>query len=88
MFEGLGGMSRRRVRSRAQDLVKLARQLVQTPGLTWVEANNTIYKPGGPFARLFAAASDRLAFSKTTESREIDALIDSLPDPPVRPERK
>ena len=41
----------------------------------------------GPFARLFTNAKDRIAFSKTEESREIDQLIDSLPEPPVGPQR-
>jgi hypothetical protein len=44
--------------------------------------------PGGPFARLFATAKDRLAFDKVEESRQIDRLIDSLPEPPVGPQRR
>jgi hypothetical protein len=77
-------MSKRSTESRAQDLLALARKLAETPGLTWVEVNNGIYGLGGPFARLFATTADRLAFSETAESREVDALIDSLPDPPAR----
>ena len=72
----------------AQELLTLARKLSETPGLTWVEANNAVYGPGGPFARLFPAAKDRVAFAKTEESREIDRLIDSLPEPPVGPQRR
>lgn len=60
----------------------------QPPGLTWVEANNAVYAPGGPFSRLFPNATERGEFSRTEESRQIDELIDSLPEPPVRPERK
>jgi hypothetical protein len=66
----------------------LARKLAETPGLTWVEANNTIFGPGGPFVRLFPKPKDRVAFAKSPESREIDRLIDSLPDPPIRPQRR
>jgi predicted HicB family RNase H-like nuclease len=56
--------------------------------LTWVEANNAIYGPGGPFTRLFPTAKDRLAFAKTDESRQIDELLDRLPEPAVAPQRR
>ena len=78
-------MSKTRIRDRARELLTLARKLAETPGLTWVEANNAVYGPGGPFARLFPSVADRLAFAKSDESKQIDALIDSLPDPPDEP---
>jgi predicted HicB family RNase H-like nuclease len=81
-------MSKRSLASRAQELLARARHLAQTPGLTWVEANNAIYGPGGPFGRLFPNAKDRVAFAKTNESRQIDDLIDSLPEPAVGPQRR
>jgi predicted HicB family RNase H-like nuclease len=81
-------MSKRTIESRAQDLLTRARKLAQSSGLTWVEANNAIYGPGGPFARLFPSDKDRVAFAKTKESRQVDRLIDSLPEPPVGPQRR
>jgi predicted HicB family RNase H-like nuclease len=81
-------MPKRSTESRAQELLKRARQLAQMSGLTWVEANNAIYGPGGPFARLFPSAKDRAAFAKTKASRQIDQLIDSLPEPAVGPQRR
>lgn len=81
-------MSKQGIKTRAKELLTLAGKLAQTPGLTWVEANNAVYGPGGPFARLFASAKDRVAFAKTAESRQIDRLIDSLPEPPVGPQRR
>jgi hypothetical protein len=81
-------MSRRSIQSRAQELLTLVRKLAETPGLTWVEANNAVYGPGGPCARLFPSAKDRVAFSKLEESGHIDQLIDSLPEPPVGPQRR
>jgi predicted HicB family RNase H-like nuclease len=86
----IGGiaMAKRSIESRAQDLLSLARNLAETSGLTWVEANNAVYGPGGPFARLFPTAKDRVAFAKTEASREIDHLIDSLPEPSVGPQRR
>ena len=55
-------MSKRSTKSRANELLTLARKLAETPGLTWIEANNAVYGPGGPFARLFPSATDRTAF--------------------------
>jgi hypothetical protein len=81
-------MSKRSIKSRAQELLTLGRRLAETPGLTWVEANNAVYGPGGPFARLFPSARDRTAFAKTEESHELDQLIDGLPEPPVGPQRR
>jgi hypothetical protein len=81
-------MAKRRIDNRARELLGRARKLAETAGVTWVEANNAIYGPGGPFARLFPGAKDRAAFAKTKESREIDHLIDSLPEPPVGPQRR
>jgi hypothetical protein len=81
-------MSKRSMKSRTTELLTLARRLAETPGLTWVEANNAVYGPGGPFARLFPSAADRTAFAKTGASRLIDELIDRLPEPPVGPQRR
>ena len=81
-------MSKRSIKSRAQELLALGRRLAETPGLTWVEANNVVYGPGGPFARLFPGGRDRAAFAQTEESRQLDALIDGLPEPPVGPQRR
>jgi hypothetical protein len=81
-------MSKRNIEGRAQELLTLARKLAETPGLTWVEANNAIYGPGGPYARLFSTARDRAVFARSEASRRIDELIDSLPEPPVGPQRR
>ena len=81
-------MGKRSTKNGVQDLLTLARKLVETPGLTWVEADNAIYGPGGPFVRLFPTRSDRAAFARTKERKQIDELIDSLPDPSVGPQRR
>jgi hypothetical protein len=81
-------MSKRTIKSRARELLALGRRLAETPGLTWVEANNAVYGPGGPFARLFPSARDRAAFAKSEESRQLDELIDGLPEPRVGPQRR
>jgi hypothetical protein len=85
---GISTVKKLSIRERAQVLLNLARKLAETPGLTWVDANNAVYNPTGPFARLFPTRSDRVAFGKTKESQLIDEAIDSLPEPPVRREPK
>ena len=75
------------MQSRAQELLDFARGL-QDSGLTWVEANNAIYGPGGRFVTLFPTKTDRMAFAKMDESRQIDELIDNLPEPDVRSSRQ
>jgi predicted HicB family RNase H-like nuclease len=80
-------MAKRSVKSRAQELLDFARSL-QDSGLTWVEANNSIYGPGGRFVTLFPTKTDRLAFARTAASRRLDELIDNLPEPDVRSSRE
>jgi HicB family len=75
------------MKSRAQELLEVARSLKDS-GLTWVEANNAIYGPGGRFVQLFPTKTDRMAFARMEESRKIDELIDSLPEPDIRPSRE
>jgi hypothetical protein len=81
-------MAKPSIEGRARELLTRARELAQTSGLTWVEANNAIYGPGGLFARLFPNAKERAAFAKTKESRQVDRLIDGLPEPPTGPQRR
>jgi predicted HicB family RNase H-like nuclease len=80
-------MGKPSMKSRVQELLDFARSL-QDSGLTWVEANNAIYGPGGRFVKLFPTKADRVAFARTEESHKIDELIDSLPEPDVRSSRE
>jgi predicted HicB family RNase H-like nuclease len=56
--------------------------------MTSLADGTALYGPGGPFASLFPNAKDRAAFTKTKESRQVDRLIDSLPEPPAGPQRR
>ena len=80
-------MGKPNMKSRVQELLDFARSLKDS-GLTWVEANNAIYGPGGRFVKLFPTKADRVAFARTAESRTIDELVDSLPEPDVRSSRE
>ena len=75
------------MKRRVQELLDFARSLKDS-GLTWVEANNAIYGPGGRFVTLFPTKADRVAFARTEESHKIDELVDSLPEPDVRSSRE
>ncbi len=76
------------IKEKAQALLALAEKLVHVPGLTWVDASNIVFSPGGPYARLFGTAAERAAFCRSKECVRIDELIGSLPEPPVRAEPK
>ena len=77
-------MRKATIKKNGEALLALARQLAAMPNMTWVDANNIIYAHGGPVARLFPTKTDRIAYFKTPESKQIDELIDSLPEPQVR----
>lgn len=77
-------MSKRTIKERARALLTLVQELVRTPGLTWVDASNAVYAPGGPYVRLFPTEAERIAVEKTKEGKQIETLIHSLPEPPVR----
>src|ERR1700722_16061488 len=79
-------MTKRDLKRHAQAFLDLARELARTPGLSWIEVSNALFSPKGPFGRLFPTRDDRVAFGKLAESREIDKLLESLPEPPVRHE--
>lgn len=81
-------MAKKTIKNRAKELLTFAEKLVEAPGVTWVEVNNAVFGPVGPFARLFPTEKDRKAFARTVESRRIDELIDSLPEPKVGAQRR
>jgi predicted HicB family RNase H-like nuclease len=80
-------MAKRNLNQRTQELWDFAQSLTRSE-LTWVEANNAIYGPGGRFVKLFPTKAERMAFAKTEVSRRIDELIDRLPEPEVRSSRE
>jgi hypothetical protein len=77
-------MATKSVRERAQALLTLVETLIESPGMTWVDASNAIFYPRGPFAWLFRTKAERIAFRKTREGQRIKELVRSLPEPPVR----
>jgi predicted HicB family RNase H-like nuclease len=79
-------MAKKNIKKGLQEILEFARKLSKTSGLTWVDANNAIYGPDGPVVRLFTTKAERSAYLKTEECKQIDELIDSLPEPPIQPD--
>lgn len=50
----------------------------------WTELSNALFGLGGKATELFAAESERIAFCRTEEYKEILALMDNLPHPPAK----
>jgi hypothetical protein len=46
-----------------------------------VAYSNAVYGVGGPLSRLFPTQKEREAFLRTEEWREVEAMMESLPEP-------
>ena len=66
--------------SAAAQLLEFARRKL-SECREWPELHNAVYGVGAKFSQLFPGQSDRIAFSKSAEFREIAKLIESLPGP-------
>ena len=44
----------------------------------WLDLHNALYGVGAPFGQLFPTPAERVAFSQTEESKQIQALISEL----------
>src|SRR2546426_11637755 len=72
-----------RVAAKARELWRFAEQRAKT-AKDWVELHNALYGIGGKANELFATETERTALSRTPEHKRILALLDDLPEPPVR----
>ena len=50
----------------------------------WLDLSNVLFGPGGKATKTFATQAERTAFCKTQEYKRILALMDTLPQPPVK----
>jgi hypothetical protein len=50
----------------------------------WVDLHNALFGLGGKATELFTTESERTAFAKTPECKRIFAMMDRLPQPPVK----
>ncbi len=73
----------RTVAENAQALLAFAEEQAEQAE-DWVALHNALFGIGGKATELFATESERTAFSKTPECKQIFALMDSLPPPAVK----
>lgn len=50
----------------------------------WIELSNALFGMGGKATELFLTESERTAFCRTEEYKQVLSLMDSLPHPPVK----
>jgi hypothetical protein len=67
-------------KTKAQQFLEIAREAFGKSADS-VAFSNAIYGVGGPLSRLFPTQKEREAFLRTEESREIEAMMESLPEP-------
>jgi len=73
----------RRVVAKARELLAFAQQRAGEAS-DWMELSNALFGPAGKATLAFEAEAERTAFSKTREYKQILALMDRLPTPPVK----
>jgi hypothetical protein len=69
--------------TKAQQLLSFARQQAKK-SQDWIELHNALFGIGGKAGELFPTESERTAFAQTPECKQIFALMDQVPAPPVR----
>ena len=72
-----------RVIANARQVLSFAQQRArQAPN--WVELHNSLFGLAGKASQLFTTEYERTAFSRTDEYKQVLALLDHLPAPPVK----
>jgi hypothetical protein len=69
--------------AKAKEVLAFAQQRAAT-AVDWLELSNALYGVGGKATELFATESERTAFCRTKEYKEILALMDTLPQPQAK----
>jgi hypothetical protein len=72
-----------RVVAKARQVLEFAQQRA-AQAADWIEVSNAVFGLGGKATELFPTESERTAFCRTQEYRQILALMDTLPQPPVK----
>jgi hypothetical protein len=67
-------------KTKAQRFLDIAREAFGKSANS-VAFSNAVYGFGGPLSRLFPTQKEREAFLRTQESREVEAMMESLPEP-------
>jgi predicted HicB family RNase H-like nuclease len=69
--------------AKARQLLEFAEQRAQE-ATDWIEMSNGLFGPHGKATEAFPTQAERTAFCKTAEYKQILALMDRLPAPPVK----
>jgi predicted HicB family RNase H-like nuclease len=72
-----------KIGAKAQALLVFARERARH-ATDWVELHNGLFGISGKANELLTSESERTAFSRTKECKQILALLDGLPAPPVK----
>jgi hypothetical protein len=78
-------MKKDTIPARAKELLAYTQQLKKS-GATWVEGNNSVYGKGGKCAELFPTPTERTAFTKTPQFKQISELLATLAEPAAKKE--
>jgi hypothetical protein len=73
----------RRIIAKARQILEFAQQRAARAA-DWIELSNALYGLGGKATELFPTESERTAFCRTEEYKQILALMNTLPNPPVK----
>jgi HicB-like protein involved in pilus formation len=71
-------------------IVAKARQVLEftkqraSEAADWMELSNALFAPGGRATEAFPTPAERTAFCKTAEYKQILALMNRLPSPPLK----
>jgi hypothetical protein len=69
--------------AKAREVLAFAEQRAREAA-DWMELNNALFAPDGKATEAFPTPAEKTAFCKTTEYKQILALMDRLPSPPVK----
>lgn len=72
-----------RIVAKAREVLAFAQQRADKAA-DWIELSNSLFGMGGKATELFPTESERTAFCRTAEYKQILALMDTLPHPPVK----
>ena len=69
--------------AKAREVLEFAEQRARDAA-DWMELSNALFAPAGKATEAFPTPAERTAFCKTAEYKQILALLDRLPSPPVK----
>jgi hypothetical protein len=72
-----------RIVAKARQVLEFARQRAAKAS-DWLELHFALFGVGGKATELFPTEAERTAFCRTKEHKQILALMDTLPHPPVK----